>query len=1253
MSSIRTNSRVMRAVILLALLSQLHLFSVPFAMAQVTTGSLQGVVTDPNKAVVAGATVRVTNVATGQSREMTTNQEGFWRVTNLIPGDNYRIEVSAAGFAPKTLENVPVRLGVENSADISMAVAGGGETVNVTAGAQLIETTQSQLTQNFTTEQITRLPFVGSVDNLALLTPGVIPPGDTDFANGVGISANGNRGRSNNFQIDGQDNNDNSVTGPSLTITNTEAIGEYQVITNAFSAEFGRNSGAQINQITKPGTNDFHGSLFEYHRNSRLNARTLLEKRTQQTFQFLANNGFNEFTGFAQRYEHPAPFRENRFGGSLGGPIKRDKAFFFFTYQGTYFRGEDASQNITSGSLAPNVESGLAAAARFNNAATAALTSTQIGGGPAFVQGAGTAIVVPPSVDTDGDGIPDTFVFGPGNPFGNPVTPGFLSPLAVIAGPGGRPTPILGGEIVRNLRTDSTNHQIITRIDYNFGGDDRLTGRYIYDHDENPLVTGRFTAGAIFDVPSRNHNLGLLYTHTFSPRWINEAAFNFSRLFVRFGDPNGALPGPGISFSGTINQFGNLGLAFGTQNNLPQDRLVNTFQVKDTVGATLGTHGLKFGADIRRQNLDNFFLPNFLGTFTFRSGGTLPAGQFFSAITGAPRAGTATAFENLLLGRPFQINFALGNPRFKTHQNDYFFFMQDDWRIRPTLTLNLGLRYEVSTSPFNPLIEELRRRESDASTAIFDPSFPIEFRTAERVPIDKNNFGPNVGFAWQPNWGFLGDRFANGRTVIRGGFRLAYDPPYFNIVLNTVTAAPFAASGIIRQATPGAAGTVNFPFLPTGRASLASTPGTNGGDPRLFSQTQVAPNFYNPYTMSFNFGIQQEIFKGSVLEVRYVGSRIVGQFQTVNANPDLRFLAAAGQFVAGDPGLFTGGVVAPGANAGNNFASRPGTNGNGRLDPSLGPVRLRTNGATSTYNGLQTRFDTRLGRNITINANYTLSKTIDNASEIFGTFGGGQTVPQSQNPFNTTSQERALSAFHQKHNFTLSAVFELPVFRDQRGFIGHLLGGWEVNSIIQVGSGKPYTPVAFFGTYDPAWENGFVGSGGLRPFLGSNDAPEGTIAFGSVAASLLGADVPAGQFIVFNTKQQGSTGTIVSPQQALQQSRLIYNDFGLFSQFGVPLDELEAFSLFRTPYGNVGRNTFFGDPLRRVNLSVFKTTNITESKRIEFRAEAFNIFNSRNLGVPDPIMEDAFNGFTVSTFQNTFFNTGSSRTLRLGVRFLF
>lgn len=1237
-----------------------------------TTGNLQGVVKDQTGAVVAGAAVKVTNTETGIERTATTNEDGLYRVVNLLPGSAYKVEVNATGFSPRIIENVSVRLATENSVDVELGVGGASGEVTVTGEAPLINSTQSQLSTSYSPKQIQQLPINGgSIDNLALLTPGVMTPGDADFTNGVGISANGNRGRSNNFQLDGQDNNDNSVAGPSLTITNTEAICDYQITTNNPSAEFGRNAGAQINAITCPGTNDIHGSVFEYFGNNRLNSRNNIEKQFGAAYNFLANNGFSQFRGLANRNGQNL-FSLNRFGGRLGGPIVKNKAFFFVTFQADIQNGEQDTSNLGGGGYTFTPQSIRIAQQLGFPGATSIFGNTGVGGGPAFANVPGTFYVVPAVQDTNGDGIIDAFV----NPGGAYTTSAYVCNTPPVNGscPAGNLVPLQTGEAIRIAGNNQRAYQLITKEDFNITDKDTINVRYIYDRTNfpNTAVTGSFLTGAFFDVPSRNNNLGVTYNRLISSKYTNEARFNFSRLDVKFGDPEATLPRPGVTFSGLADNISqNLGLSFGTGNTLPQSRKVDVYQEQDTFSATLGNHFVKVGFDFRQQKVDNFFLPNFLGVFRFRGVGTNPVNNLicptcvFYNQFGIPDS-SPSGFENAFLGRPDRVTFALGNPRIKTNQNDYFFFAQDDFRVRSNLTLNLGLRYEYSTTPFNPIIDQINERESNANTAIFDTRFPLADRTAQRLKTDKNNFAPRVGFAYSPNIGLLGDRFSNGKTVLRAGFGIAYDPSFFNIVLNTVTAAPFAAAGQFVIASPGP-GTTVFPTVPTTTAQLNVTPGTGptvngvvqGGNPRLFNQTRVDPGFYSPYTMQFNAGIQQELFKDTVFEIRYVGSRIIGQYQTVNANPDVRALNNAAEFLGLARGTFSNGIIAPTGIG----------NGNGRIDPTSGAIRLRTNGARSTYDGMQMRFDTRIS-DVVFSANYTFSRTIDNASEIFGTLGGGQGIAVSQNPFDTLVGERGLSAFHQKHNFTSNFVYELPFFKDQKGFAGKLLGGYQFNGIIFAGSGRPYTPIQAFSNVDALFEGSFT-NGVLRPYNGNADAPIGTIAFSYGAACLALFTGPEcdnneqtpgpasqGSFIIYNTLRPGSRGTVISgpnaAQQAQQQARLIYNDAGLVAiGFLTDYSQAEAFQYFRNYYGNVGRNTFFGDKLIRANLSMTKTTRLNERMSVEIRAEATNIFNRRNFGVPDAITEDASFGNFVGSFQNPGYNAGDARAIRFGIRFLF
>jgi len=365
----------------------------------------------------------------------------------------------------------------------------------------------------------------------------------------------------------------------------------------------------------------------------------------------------------------------------------------------------------------------------------------------------------------------------------------------------------------------------------------------------------------------------------------------------------------------------------------------------------------------------------------------------------------------------------------------------------------------------------------------------------------------------------------------------------------------------------------------------------------------------------------------------------------------------------------------PAPSAANGFNSRPvdanggRITGSGRVDPNFGVTRTRINGASSNYDGLQVRFDSRIRNQLTLNANYTFSKTIDNASEIFGTFAGGQAVPHSQDPFDRNDGERGLSAFHRKHNFSSGFLWDLPFFQDQRGVVGKILGGYQINGILRFASGQPWTPTQFFGNYDLGFDNGFTsGVGSIRPFTGNPDAPQSTIAVGAITDALLFGlqTVPLGSFIVYDTSKPGSTGTIVSASEVQNAARVIYNDFSTFANFAASLPlltpifgravtvaDLETFKLFGTPFGNEGRNTFIGEKLSLVNMSVFKNLKLTESKALEFRVEAFNLLNHRNFGVPDVLTEDVVSGTSVATYANPGFNNGGNRTMRLGVRFIF
>lgn len=1238
--------------------------------AQSSGGALSGVVVGPEGEAVAFAAVAVTNADTGVVNEARSGADGRWRVDGLAPGANYRVEAFAKGFAPAVRVRVPVAAARSERAELRL-------TLNRDSGAAgaLADAAGGRLPTARADGRLATLPpRVGLVDRFALLTPGVAGGGDADFTNGLGLSANGHRPRSNNFLFDGHDNNDPSVGGPAVVVSNAEAVAEYQVVTNSYEAEYGPGVGAHINLVTRTGTNEFHGALFWHHGNSALDAADNLDERLRRNFAFAAPRGSPELAGLARRRVR-GPYRQNRFGGALGGPLRRDSAFFFVTYHGDETRGQAVASGLGGGALTLDAPS-VALASALGLPGAAALSNAARGGGPAFAQNAGRFFVVGPSVDTDGDGAADACVVA------RPEGGCGLVPVLFVETPGGV-RPLLAGEGVRVFERDAGSRQLITHFDYNVTNDDKLRARHVLDDWRASNATGRALSGALFDAASRAHHLGLNYTRVLSPRFINETFFTYARLDATFGDP-AAAPAPGVELEGARDlRPGRTALDFGTPGRLPQSRLAETFQFRNTFSGVLGGHTLKLGADVRFRRTSNLFLPNPSGAYTFRGGdpllttpdaqaGLVPAGAPFvfgpgpGFPAGAPRAGfRATALENLLLGRPSAVTFTLGDPRVELDRDELHLFFQDEWRVTATLIFNFGLRYEYATQPFNRAAAKLERLAADPAASVFDPAFPLAFRTARRVSTDGNNFAPRVSLAWSPDFNFGRERFRQGRTVLRAGFGVAYDPAFLNLALDAATSAPFAVAATV-AATPGSPGSPAFPAPPAGFARPELTPGTDGGDPRLFNRTALDPGLSNPYSVQWSLGLQQELRYRTALEVRYVGARAVGQFQTVNANPDLRHLNRAAQCLGLDPGAFTrglvGGPAAPSreaACAGFGFDSRgldatgARLNGSGRLDPTGGLVRLHTNGASSSYHALHARLDARLAEGFTLNAAYALSRTIDNASETYATYGGGQAVPHAQNPFDTSAGERALSAFHQKHNFTAGLAYELPFHKDQRGFAGRALGGFQVAGVVRLGSGRPYTPASLYASYDPAWDvRTFVGAGGLRHFHGNPRAPEGTLAVGNTAAVHVVGGAPGPSptgFWIYDTRRPGSQprpGTV-------NDARLVYNDFGNFSLFGLPLDSAEAVRLFRTPFGDVGRNTFTGEPFYGVNLALFKTTNLTDEVKLELRAEAANLFNRRNFGVPDPFAEDAYSGSAVGPFQNPGWNDGGRREVRLGLRLHF
>jgi outer membrane receptor protein involved in Fe transport len=1153
--------------------------SAPLAMAQATYGSLTGAVNDSSGAVITGAAVTAKNVATGIESKTASNNEGQYTFAQLPPG-TYLLTVEKQGFKKGEFQDVAILVGQTQSIDVTLQAGQVSETVTVTAGgAELLQKEQAQVSNTFESRKVVELPTNiagGGIDTLALLAPGVVPGFGNVNSNGTTLSVNGNRARSNNFTIDGQDNNDLSIGGPAYFVGNNDAVSEFQIITNNFSAEYGRNLGAVVNVSTKSGTNSYRGSLAWFHRDRKaLDALTNIERRGGR--------------------KDPPPFLYNVFNGTVGGPVIRDKIFFFGSFQEITQRASTLGQ---SGNPAIATEElGRLGSAFPNNPAIQAIVKYS-----AFAN----------------TGVGDL----------RERTDRSRTEFITINGVRYR---VAYPE--RQVTNADNNPDITARGDWNITDKHRVWYRHLYQKQQNHFGTGTVSSGYLGDVPASSVNTGFNLTSQLSNTSVNEFRFVFSRLSVIFGGGCegkfvGCIPDPAnvgqavtnISLTGiqsqrinaTTGAVENTGVSlqgFGAATNLPQGRQVSTYQYTDNFSKSLGLHQLKFGVDLRHLTNSVPFLPFING------------GYAFSTVT------------RLINNTPNTVQLALGQFTIAYKENDQFYYFQDDYRIKDNLTLNLGVRYEYTGQPVNTLYDITRKREADPATALFKQSLPIEARIVPKVPADKNNIAPRLGFAWRPRsssgWmkKMLGEQ---DETVIRGGYAVAYDPGFYNILLNVSTASP----GVFLNTTTNAeTGTATFPLVgdATGAsiAAFAQSAGLvvkNTFDPKFFSQTKVSGDFHAPYSQQWSLGIQRQIARNNVVEVRYIGNHGVSLFQTINRNPridrlingftlnvrtgfnangtsittPIAFPSFKNLVPTGLTPLVAG--TAPCVNDPATTTLDESAQCNGRIQPAS-IVRSRENTAQSTYHGLQTQYQGRLWNQLSIGASFTYSKALDNASEIFAFAENAA----GQNPFNIGDAEKGLSGQHRKYSSSFNFLYEFPFLKNQEGIIGRVLGGWQLNGIYYLASGRRFTPQQNFNRLnvaasyeDATWDSSFIGLDSLRPFAGNRDAPKNSVGISQIDATFLYPNVAAQDLNGFYSLNELNKGhvVVVTPKDV----RLILNGPG-------------AAKIFNTPFGNVARNSEAGPTLNDLNLGVFKNFRITERFKLQFRVDSYNALNHKNPGV--------------------------------------
>ncbi|HEX7997523.1 MAG TPA: carboxypeptidase regulatory-like domain-containing protein [Pyrinomonadaceae bacterium] len=1063
----------LRLLMLVAVLLGLSLT----AVAQTSRGTVSGTVTDPTGAVIAGANVVLTNTQTGVERTTTSSDEGQYRFEAVDLG-TYNVKITASGFGEVTKTNLSVT--ANQTAEVSAQMAPAGQTVVVdvtTEGTALLQTEAPVRGGNIETAQIQELPFAGrNPVALALTLPGV---STNRFGFGVGtFSVNGARGRSNNFLIDGTENNDISVAGQGFQITNPDAVQEVSVQTSNYDAEFGRAGGAVVNTITKSGTNEFHGTLSYLLDSTRDDAVTSAESRRAPV---IARG-------------RPLPGTEQWFAGTFGGPIVHNRTFFFGAFQ------EQRQNSASSTTFTIPTAAGRARLRQL------------------FPVGAS------PNLDlyfnVIGDAVATT------------------SPINIALGTvnGVNRGNIEFGTYTRVFGVANRDRQFQIRVDHKIGDNDQFSSRYLFDDQIFPFGGNVGFEG--FDAPNKNtyQNFLLAETHIFSPNLTNEARIAYNRILIDFPvDTENPLGNtlPTI----TLTTASGLGVA----SNLPQGRVANNYVFQDTVSLIRGDHNFRFGLDILNQRSKQ--LAPFRGRGELTFGASNAGGQTF------------TSFAN------FVDNFGGSGSALRDFGSAFYYpelirqayFFQDRWNATQNLTLTLGIRYENFGVPFNSL-------RTPAFTGLFnvDPVTGVgPWSEPNSIPHDNNNFAPTFGLAYSPSYtsGFLGDLLGDKQTVFRMGYQIGYDSFFNNIASNSAATSPNLIS-TSTVSTPSAAN-------PRGLANLTgSFPTTARALTPLDSQTLSDPNLVNPYYQRWSAGFQRSLPFNIVLDMSYVGSKGTHLYNNEDRNPVIP--ASQVRVPAGYNGPPLGAA---------------GSRLNARLDPLQGARLTRANGGDSIYHSGQLQVTRRFSDNYFLSGSYTWSKLIDNASEVFGT--AGNNAPQNQaRPVILFSErlDRAVSLFDRRHRASIVYGYQIPFFREQRGFVGRLLGGFEITGITTFESGAPLN--VFNGT-----DADGIGGNFDRPDFNPAGEP-GTRAVPFITTAALNPCGVAVGTLVYTTGPSGA-GTCINPANAQY--------IGLLGSIG------------RT--GNLGRNTLVTPGTNNWNVNILKRVKITENTRLEFRTEFYNIFN--------------------------------------------
>ena len=1177
--------------------------------AQGTGGRILGRVTDPSGAVLAGAKITATNDATGVTHDTIANDSGDYVFPDL-PVGTYSLTFDLTGFKKAVRHAISLDVNQVITLNMTMQLGATQEVVDVTSEAPLVETSSTQMGAVVNERAVNQLPLnARDTYQLLQLQPGVQSQTGSDLfygSNNAGVvSVNGGRGRSNNFSVNGGDANDQFANLPAVQPT-PDSIEEFRVLTNTFDAEYGRNSGAVVNVVTKSGTNNLHGNVYEFFRNKVLNSGGYFDSQKPD-------------------------FKQNQFGGTLGGPIRKDQTFFFASYEGRRIRQGISSDAISVptdaerlGDFSGDSPDGLPIA--FAGAITDQTVADTLNNRPGCAAAAGVEIA-------PGAAYSDLFP-------NNQIPVECMDPTAVD---------MMNQFVPHANRADGTFQTVAgkhkDRTDqFTFKFDHRINGKqnlslYYYFNDSNLFDPySRFQAGGATTLGfgagtlERYQQLNLSHNYTITNSLVNEAHFTYFResqgsflhpqrtsdihsvcttvssdsCFTDAANPDyGIHPGLGASREGVpfVDVSGLFSYGNNFEGEIPQTG--NTYQVSDNLSWVKGNHTLKFGGDVRRQLFDQTLYYNVNGFFSFFGGG--PNDPLLSDSQG----NELTLMPEYLLGLPD--SFSQGSAQIEKVRSTIFaVFAQDSWKVNKNITLNYGLRWELFT-PLTDVSGHVQSfRPGQTSTKYpCDQTLPEYCPIGLVVPGDPGvpagltstyykTFAPRIGLAYSPG--------SSGRTSIRAGWGMFYNPMEQLVLEQFSAEPPFGGSNIIN------APLFNTPYLqqngtvkPNPFNGIINPPAGQDPDWQRFRPLllygQFQPHLRTQYSTQYNLNIQRQLTSNLVLQLGYVGSqghRLLashdvnyGNAQTcvdmqniadfyAEGNPDLSAAYTCGQFYADSSFFLPANTIPDGYSVHMPYGSVSSV-GPGNPDitlvglrPYSSPICEPTTGAgcpedgtpvfssifaedtiaNSNYNSLQALLEKRFSHGLQAQVAYTWSKSFDQASSFEGEL----------NPLDF-HRTYSLSQFDARHRLVASYFWQLPI-PQYSGFAGKVLSGWDVSGIYTYQTGFPIRITS-------SSDNELMYSAFFE-YPGEPD-----------------------QVAPFHTGRTNTPG-------------------GVYYFDGTTFSEDNTFGRI----GNARRTYCCGPPINNFDFALHKVLPLSEDKRFEFRAELFNLFNHPQFNNPDGNITD-------------------------------